>query len=428
MAIGTKKKIITMMILTTIIMVIEIVVGYMTSCMSLIADSFHMLSDLIALIISFICIHFANKSNKNNTKATFGWVRAEILGALINAVFLITLCFTITIEAIKRMIHPEPITHPKVVLILGFVGLASDLLGMFLFHDSDHGHGHSHKAKNKEPVGWYLEDFKNKDGTTYGMPMVADRTLRDIEAVPSGHFDDKYRYVDKNDDHDSQKKEKGSKLAARGVFLHILGDAVGSLIVIISATILLTTTWPFTIYLDPVLSLLSVLVIIYSTYPLVKHSALILLQTVPENIDVLELQNEFVTTIKGVMSVHDFHVWKLSEDQVIVTAHVTADPCYNYVSLSRQINNFFHEKGIEHITIQVEYDPKPFTEHNLNHGPRVVHGRNNYEPGEEKEDSIDNVSTHSLEQRTDPITGRIYSVRIDGSTSDETDHGSYYDD
>ena len=82
-------------------MLVELVVGYMTNSMALVADSFHMLSDVIALIVAFLSVRM---SPKEWSKNTYGWARAEVVGALINAVFLFALCFTISVDAIQRFL------------------------------------------------------------------------------------------------------------------------------------------------------------------------------------------------------------------------------------------------------------------------------------------------------------------------------------
>lgn len=111
-----------MMWLTAFFFFVEIIVGYVTNSMALVADSFHMLGDIAALVISFLSVKVSvlaiykviydilnmfpyallQMSPKKWSKNTFGWARAEVLGALVNAVFLVALCFSITIEACKR--------------------------------------------------------------------------------------------------------------------------------------------------------------------------------------------------------------------------------------------------------------------------------------------------------------------------------------
>ena len=73
-------------------------------------------------------------SPKKWSKNTFGWARAEVLGALINAVFLLALCFSILIESFKRFVDPESLHDPMLILCVGILGLCVNLIGLFLFH------------------------------------------------------------------------------------------------------------------------------------------------------------------------------------------------------------------------------------------------------------------------------------------------------
>ncbi len=111
---------------------------YVTNSMALVADSFHMLSDIAALVIAFLSVKMAPKSWDKNT---YGWARAEVLGALVNAVFLVALCFSITVESLKRFYEPEKIHNPQMILLVGSLGLVVNLLGLCLFHEHGHSHG-----------------------------------------------------------------------------------------------------------------------------------------------------------------------------------------------------------------------------------------------------------------------------------------------
>lgn len=73
-------------------------------------------------------------SPKKWAKNTFGWARAEVLGALVNAVFLVALCFSITVEACKRFIEVEMIHDAQLLVIVGAIGLLVNLIGLLLFH------------------------------------------------------------------------------------------------------------------------------------------------------------------------------------------------------------------------------------------------------------------------------------------------------
>ena len=73
-------------------------------------------------------------SPKKWKKSTFGWARAEVLGALVNAVFLIALCFSIFVETIGRFYEPAEIEEPQLLLVVGAIGLLVNLIGLLLFH------------------------------------------------------------------------------------------------------------------------------------------------------------------------------------------------------------------------------------------------------------------------------------------------------
>lgn len=87
-------------------------------------------------------------SVKSSKKNTFGWVRAEVLGALVNGVFLLALCFSIFIESMTRLIEPDYIRNPAQVLVVGVIGLIINLIGMFMFHSELHHHLHIILAAN----------------------------------------------------------------------------------------------------------------------------------------------------------------------------------------------------------------------------------------------------------------------------------------
>lgn len=97
------------------------------------------------MIVALYTIKLATSPASNAN--SYGWQRAEVLGALINGVFLIALCVTIGLEAVGRCISPPEITNPKLIVLVGSLGLASNIVGLFLFHEHGHSHGdHSHGA------------------------------------------------------------------------------------------------------------------------------------------------------------------------------------------------------------------------------------------------------------------------------------------
>eukprot|EP00170_Pyropia_yezoensis_P003377 contig_14119_g3384 len=109
-----------MLSLSTAYFLTELVVGIVSNSMALAADAFHMLSDVLAMAVGIVAIRAASSTRAEAYRHnTYGLQRAELLGALANSVFLLALCFTIVIDAVKRLLEPAPLRHPEVVLAVG---------------------------------------------------------------------------------------------------------------------------------------------------------------------------------------------------------------------------------------------------------------------------------------------------------------------
>ena len=94
-------------------------------------------------------------SKWSSQKNTYGWARAEVLGALVNSVFLVALCFTIFIEALERLFAGDEHIHkPEMMLIVGGLGLVVNIIGLLLFqgHAHSHGGGGHGKSMNLAPL------------------------------------------------------------------------------------------------------------------------------------------------------------------------------------------------------------------------------------------------------------------------------------
>lgn len=188
-------------------------------------------------------------------------------------------------------------------------------------------------------------------------------------------------------------QDNASQLNMRGVFLHVLGDALGSVIVVVNALIF-TFVWKpcepgtpchnpctgshcadhslannfsavgtnhtavagpcWVLYLDPTLCVIMVCILLYTTYPLLKESALILLQTVPKQIDMHQL-NSRLRELEGVLAVHELHIWQLAGSRIIATAHIKCHDPTSYMDVAKRIKDFFHDEGIHATTIQPEF-------------------------------------------------------------------------
>ncbi|XP_072942203.1 proton-coupled zinc antiporter SLC30A1 isoform X2 [Epargyreus clarus] len=343
---GKKCRLLSMLWLTGTFFFVELIVGYVTNSMALVADSFHMLSDVAALVIAFLSVKM---SPKKWSKNTFGWARAEVLGALVNAVFLVALCFSITVEAVQRFIKVEVIHQPQLLVVVGTLGLLLNIVGLFLFHEHGSSHGHTHGGVPPPSNVRHLTELVNSNADMALGHATADMEETD-EMVPPR--------PDKQSKQAPPAADSGN-LNMKGVFLHVLSDALGSLIVVCSALVVWMTDWKYRYYIDPALSIVLVILILASVWPLLRESALILLQTVPTHIQVDAIQRRLLEKVDGVLAVHEFHVWQLAGDRIIASAHIRCRNLSEYMKIAEKVKEFFHNEGIHSTTIQPEFVELP---------------------------------------------------------------------
>ena len=174
-------------------------VGHRYNSLALVADACHMLSDGLCLLVALVAIKVGKRSDRDlvmKAENTYGWGRAEIIGGLANAIFLLALCVIIILESVEKFIQPDSVEQPLTVCIVGFVGLIMNLFGLVLFQGSGDGHGHSHGGHG------------HSHGHSHG-----------------GH----------GHSHGESDEDSAEHMNMKGVFLHVLGDAVGSVVVILSS-------------------------------------------------------------------------------------------------------------------------------------------------------------------------------------------------
>jgi cobalt-zinc-cadmium efflux system protein len=136
----------------------------------------------------------------------------------------------------------------------------------------------------------------------------------------------------------------------RGAFLHMAGDALVSLGVVIGGALYLWRGWG---WIDPVMSLLIAVVIVAGTWSLFRQSLRLLFDGVPEHVD-LEAVEHYLVELPGVERVHDLHVWSLGTTETALTAHlVMPDGHPDDVFLESTSDGLRERFGIGHVTLQV---------------------------------------------------------------------------
>lgn len=152
-----------------------------------------------------------------------------------------------------------------------------------------------------------------------------------------------------------------------GAFRHILADALGSIGVVISGALVMAFGWTLA---DPIVSIALAVFILISSVRLLTKVFHVLLEGVPDDVDVYKLYSE-MEDVEGVTLVHDIHVWTIASGYDAVTAHVMVDPEHggDTYTLLRQLTAIVRGHGnISHVTIQIEPSAENCTEnHHVDH-------------------------------------------------------------
>ena len=162
-------------------------------------------------------------------------------------------------------------------------------------------------------------------------------------------------------------RSSGHSMNVEGAFQHVMADLMGSVGVIISAIVIMTTGWNL---IDPILSVLIALLILWSSRHLMFTVLHVLLEGTPEHIDAYKLCND-IEEVDGVTLIHDVHIWTITSGTEAFTAHVLVDPSYEGGSemIRNRILDIAHNRyDISHVTIQLEQTASTCQEdHHVDH-------------------------------------------------------------
>ncbi|KAM0749010.1 cation efflux protein [Meredithblackwellia eburnea MCA 4105] len=325
----------------------EIAIGFSTKSLALIADAATYVAAvshrapgtsnvMIVFIVSYLLAWVAARlvaKGKRTDKRSFAYHRAELIGAFFNAVFLLGLALSIFLQSIERFIHVEGVDRPMLVVIIGCIGLALNLISGFVLHDHDHEPGQ-----------------KKQDGDE-----TSDLPLGGISLpVPSSS-----RASNPHDDHAHSKQTSAAprqNLGTLAVLIHVLGDAINNVGVIIAGIIIWKTSSPNRFYADPTVSMVISILIFLSAIPLSLKTAKILLESAPDDLD-LKVVKEDLLAVPGVLGIHDLHVTQLSEKHLLATLHVLISPTTSFTEwevIEETLQECFTGWGIGHATLQPE--------------------------------------------------------------------------
>ncbi|KAL3624199.1 hypothetical protein CASFOL_033015 [Castilleja foliolosa] len=367
------RKIALFLLINTAYMVVEFVAGFMSNSLGLISDACHMLFDCAALAIGLYASYISRLPA--NSQFNYGRGRFEVLSGYVNAVFLVLVGALITLESIERILDPQEISTSS-LLTVSIGGLIVNIVGLIFFHEEHHhAHGgsgacsHSHSDSHSNS-NQHDHDDKHHDHIT----VIHDHNEKPCSNHDDDHHNCKHESSDHHDhvkindhhhehvdhhhhhhDHTKEKKKQHHHHVdhnMQGIFLHVLADTMGSVGVVISTLLIEYKGW---LIADPASSIFISALIVSSVIPLLRNSAEILLQRVPRSCeqDYKEALNE-VMSIKGVLSIHNPHVWSFTNTEIVGTIHLHVSSDTDRAFVKREVSKIMRDAGVKDLDMQVE--------------------------------------------------------------------------
>lgn len=254
-------------------MLLELVGGIVANSLALISDALHMFTDVGAFVLSLIVLKIAKRPS--SSEMSYGYKRAEVLGALASGLTLWALCGVLIYEAIMRIITPHEVSG-GIVFVIATFGLLSNIAMMKILHSHD----------------------------------------------------------------------KDEQLNVKAAYLHVLGDLLGSIGVIVSGIVIYFTHWNI---IDPLITLLFAVVILFTSGKILKKTIKILMEGTPSGIKYEEVKEDLLI-LKDVKEVHDLHIWSISTKHLALSAHLVSerDVTQEAIELIQRKYKIFHT------TIQID--------------------------------------------------------------------------
>lgn len=240
-----------------------------------------------------------------------------------------------------RFLDPPEIDNPKLILVVGVAGLLSNFVGFLVLHSGS-------EASRGEATA-----SENEQRDTERSPLLDQAP--NIQPANGAH-----------DNHNHTLKANlksglgGPNIGMKALILHVIGDALSNIGVIVAALVIWLTDWPGKVYCDPLISLFITVIILKTAIPLTKQTSRILLQAVPSDVDVEALRQD-IETLESVLGCHHIHVWQLSESKTMASLHVNVriaggnQPNAEYTKLINRIRECVNGHGIQEVTVQSDF-------------------------------------------------------------------------
>ncbi|XP_050531656.1 zinc transporter 2-like isoform X2 [Daktulosphaira vitifoliae] len=290
-----RRKLIFASALCLFFMVGEAVGGYMSSSLAIATDASHLLTDFASFMISLCAIWVASRPATQSMP--FGWYRAEVLGALTSVLLIWVVTGVLLYLAVERITDMSYTIDANIMVITSIVGLCVNLVMGLTLHQHSHSHGHGSHS------------------------------------------------------HEEQGTNR-SNINVRAAYIHVLGDIIQSLGVLVAAAIVyFRPDWKI---VDPICTFLFSILVLITTFNILRDTMVVLMEGMPKGVNFVDVLETFMS-IDGVVRVHNLRVWALSPDKIALAAHLAVKPGVNTTMVLKEASRRMYKKyNFFDCTLQIE--------------------------------------------------------------------------
>jgi len=352
------RKLSWVVCLSFLFMVGEALGGYFANSLAIMSDAAHLFSDVCGYALSLVAVYLSTLPKSKSMP--FGYIRAEIIGALCSVLMLWALLFHLVLEGIERLSNPETIDG-NLMFIISTCGLCVNLLMGFILVHSGHSHSHGLRkcdhAHNDEDMETPLSpsaraaapcEACNTSKFSFTLSMQANgpkcQPCEHSSSSPTGH---------KNAVCDDEECDLDN-MNLRAAYAHVLADTMQSFGVVLSSLLIWYNPERFAI-VDPICTLVFAALGFACSLNIMKDIASIFMLRSPTFIDVQRLQSDIEDLDARILEVKDLRVWGLTASDFILTCRIcTRSSELNKPSFYEEVKKLAKQHGISDATFQVE--------------------------------------------------------------------------
>ncbi|KAL5766111.1 hypothetical protein ACOSP7_016728 [Xanthoceras sorbifolium] len=373
---ASMRKLLMAVVLCVIFMSVEVVGGIKANSLAILTDAAHLLSDVAAFAISLFSLWASGW--EANPRQSYGFFRIEILGALVSIQMIWLLAGILVYEAIARLINEKGEVQGFLMFLVSAFGLVVNI-AMALLLGHDHGHGHSHGHDHGHGHG-HDHGHGHGHGDDHGHGDHDRRHEAQEDTLDCGLSEAVHHHHGGNPEHNDghlhtheadhtepllsscsgdgnnskigSKQKKQQNINVQGAYLHVLGDSIQSVGVMIGGAIIwYRPEWKI---IDLICTLVFSVIVLLTTIRMLRNILEVLMESTPKEIDAARLEKG-LCEMDEVVAIHELHIWAITVGKVLLACHVKIKPEADAdLVLDKVVDYINREYNISHVTIQIE--------------------------------------------------------------------------